>query len=167
VVGTLAGVLITAVAGLITTVVTLRDQRQVASDQASLQLTQRVRDDRKEAFVEYLSAYRLMLDSAQKIASNDEFANLREREGNATTPRRFEMAFPEVASQYGRSYYMLQIIAGSETREAAKKANDALWKLAQGSFSVSKEEFQALDLDTSRTRKDMRNAMRSDLGVSG
>ena len=135
--GTLTGVLITAVVGLLTTVVTLRSQRDLARQQASLQLAQQVRVDRKEAFVEYLSAYRLMYDSALRIAYDDEFASLRGKKVRTTTPTTFEATFPQVVSQFARSYYMLQIIAAGAGREAAEKANEALWALANGSFNAT------------------------------
>ena len=127
-----------------------------------MQLIQQVRADRKEAFVEYLGAYRLMYDSALQIAYDDAFAELR---GQKVKTAKFETTFPQVVSQFARSYYMLQIIGGGPVREAAISANDALWALAYGSFSATEAEFLELDQSASRTRNDVRDAMRSELGV--
>lgn len=106
-----------------------------------------------------------MYESALRIAYDDEFANLRGKKVKTTTPTTFEVTFPQVVSQFARSYYMLQIIAGTAAREAARNANDVLWALANGSFGATEEEFLQLDRAASRSRNDVRDAMRSELGV--
>lgn len=165
--GTLAGVLVTAGFGLLTAVATMRSQRIMAREQADVQVSQQVRADRKEAFVGYLSAYRLMYDSAVRIANDDEYDSLRRGKIRLAPPSTFEVTFPEVVSQFAQAYYTLQIIAGSGTRGAARTANETLWALANGSFTASESDFERLDRTASDARNTLRDSMRIELGVEG
>jgi hypothetical protein len=72
---------------------------------------------------------------------------------------------PEAGAAGDRAYYMIQVIAGAETRDAARKANDALWVLAHCSFGAPEDDFAQLDQAVSKARNDVRNAMRIELGV--
>jgi hypothetical protein len=165
VVGTLGGVIVTAVVGLLGTLITLRNQRAVMESQIGAQAAQKLRDDRKEAFVEYLSAYRQMWEYINRVVCDDEFKSEAESASTSASIKRFAFIFPEIDARLGRAYFMVQILAGEGARRATKTANETLWSMAHKAFRITESEFAELDEHASQTRNSMRAAMRADLEV--
>jgi hypothetical protein len=149
VVGTLGGVIVTAVVGLLGTLITLRNQRAVMESQIGAQAAQKLRDDRKEAFVEYLSAYRQMWEYINRVVCDDEFKSEAESASTSASIKRFAFIFPEIEG----------------ARRATKTANETLWSMAHKAFRITESEFAELDEHASQTRNSMRAAMRADLEV--
>jgi hypothetical protein len=70
VVGTLGGVILTSVTGLIGIIPTTRHQRAIAELGAPREVEDRLRDERRETFVNYLTAYQDMYGKALAIATS-------------------------------------------------------------------------------------------------
>jgi hypothetical protein len=68
VVGTLGGVLLTSASGLLGIILTARYQRVIADRHAREEVESRLRSERREVFVNYLSAYQDMHGKALTIA---------------------------------------------------------------------------------------------------
>ena len=70
VIGTLSGVAVTAVTGLIGARLTINSQRDQARAQRNHEARNKLRDERRAAFVAYLSAYQALLGRALEAMEN-------------------------------------------------------------------------------------------------
>lgn len=70
VVGTLGGVILTSVTGLIGIILTTRHQHTIAELGAQREVEDRLRKERRETFVNYLAAYQEMYGKALAIATS-------------------------------------------------------------------------------------------------
>src|SRR3954466_8390029 len=148
VVGTLSGVVVTATAALLGNLLTARQQRATTERQLLHTVDERLRTERRTAFVDYFAAYS---DLREKIAINAEahasgtsgVAAPQPAQAAATGRRRAtrvkEYAAEEAARFY-RAYQALQITANDAVGEAAKQCTDYLWNLAGHSESGNQDD---------------------------
>jgi hypothetical protein len=159
--GTLGGVIITATVGLLTADMTGRQQKAKELREASLRLQSNLRDERRRAYVAYLSDYRVVYSRAHQLA----------RDNDATldgfpvrvSEHAFEQRFPDEVTAFSRSYYELSITAGEPVREAADACTNTIWKLAVAAVSGNATAVAVADEATHEPRRALRAAMREEL----
>src|SRR5215472_3278809 len=81
VIGTLGGVAVTALAGLVTAVVVGRQQRAAIEIQFRHETGRRIREERRTIFVEYLTAFDSALGKAHQVFTSPVQAALKEAAG--------------------------------------------------------------------------------------
>jgi hypothetical protein len=70
VIGTLGGVALTATAGLLTAMLSGRQQQEALSRQFRQEDNRKIREERRAIFVEYLTAYDAALGRAYQVVNN-------------------------------------------------------------------------------------------------
>lgn len=161
-VGTLGAVVVTATAGLLTAMLTTRQQRETLERQLKQETNSKIREERRAVFVDYLKAYDAAMGQAFKVMISHDSMTLTQTD----PPRPFEtVANAEVAS-VNQAYLTLTITASnSETREAADECNDTLWRIGKAAMSGNKESFDQEVEGAREPRRRLRAAMRKELGM--
>jgi hypothetical protein len=160
IIGTLSGVAITAITSILAVIVAARHQRLAADRQTAINTTERVRKELREAFVEYLAAYSDLRDKIVLLEKHS--CILRNRSEDAPT---IEEYAPLEAARFSRSYHTLRITASSETGEAANRATSQLWEVSRAAQNGDFEDFVNKYSSSRPLRRDLRAAMRKELGV--
>jgi gas vesicle protein len=149
VIGTLSGVLITAVTSLLSARQTQRAQRDAAESQRAHEAWAKLREERRKTFVGYLVSYQALFARAYEVV-----------ESNAREDGRFANKERE---EFTRAYNELLITAEREaTLHAARRATAALWDYVRGASS-GVEELDDLEERTREPRRQLREAMRAEL----
>jgi hypothetical protein len=152
--------------GLVSTTRNPEDQTH-GHDDIECESRSQIRDERRTAFVEYLSAYRALYGRALLIkpgTDSDALDNsYMDRHSRAISY--FVKLVPEDVETFNRAYYTLMITANTETREAADQCTQAFWDFAETAILGSAEEIQAAIKRTVQPRHDLRAAMRRELNV--
>lgn len=149
VVGTLGGVLITAVASLLSVRQTQRAQQQAAESQRAHEVWARLREERRTTFVGYFVAYQALLARAIEVVESDTH-----EEGRFGDEER---------EMFTRAYNELLITAEqSDTLDAARRATAALWDAVRAA-TMGAETFGEMDERAREPRRELRNAMRAEL----
>lgn len=163
VIGTLGGVLVTATAGLLTALIAARNQRHHAAAESLAALQQKLREERRAAFLAYLQTYRALYAQALAIARDP----VRKHVESASSNRAglFEQEAPEQVLAFSDAHYELSIIAGRRVRNAARVCTAGIWKLATRCISGNPEEVREAESETRQPLRDLREAMRLELGV--
>jgi gas vesicle protein len=168
VVGTLAGVAITAGAGLVTASQSAKHQRDEALRQAQEDDHRRLRDERRAVFVEYLLADDAMFGRALVIAEEVRGGLRVSATPDQARDHRHEFerhARDEVAAVY-QAYLTLTITAGVRTREVAEACHESLWALGAASIAGrDSSAFREAESAANEPRHQLREAMRAELGV--
>jgi hypothetical protein len=166
VIGTLSGVALTAITGLIGARLTINSQRDQARAQRDHEARNKIRDERRGAFVAYLSAYQALLGRALEAMENPALKpaeDLSRADGgtNIVATRYAE----QERRDFTRAYEHLLITADRpETIEAARDATAKLWDIiravgSQESFDIAEERARA-------PRRMLRQRMREELKFS-
>lgn len=163
VVGTLGGVILTSVTGLIGIILTTRHQHTIAELGAQREVEDRLRKERRETFVNYLAAYQEMYGKAFAIATS-RFQGRSEDEPFPLGPRFLERA-PEKTARFSRAYHELSITGGPNTRKIARDCTSKLWDLVYASTEADAASFERLKVQERPSRQSLREAMRAELGV--
>ena len=161
VIGTLGGVAVTAVAGLLTALLVGRQQRAAAERKFQHDTGQKIREERRSTFVEYLSAYDAGMGKARQVFNSRAESEPEE----VTSLKPFEtVADPEMA-RVSQAYLTITITASGETREAADECTGALWKVGNAAMSGDESAFNLALEDAHAPRRALRAAMRKELGI--
>lgn len=148
VVGTLGGVLVTAVAGLLSARQTQRAQREAAESQRAHEIWARLREERRTTFVGYFVAYQALLARAIEVVESE-------------APRDGRFA-DEERELFTRAYNELLITAErGDTLDAARRATAGLWDVVRAVSSA--EDFRDLEEQARVPRRELRQAMRAEL----
>jgi|tagenome__1003787_1003787.scaffolds.fasta_scaffold20719538_2 hypothetical protein len=174
VVGTLCGVLVTATAALLGNLLTARHQRASTERQLLHTVHERLRTERREAFVDYFAAYSALREKidihAKAHAWGTNGVTAPQLPSVATTGRRGATGVEEYAAretaQFYRCYQVLRLIAGDAVGEAAKHCTDDLWGLAGCARSGDQSSYDEVRARAQRSRRALRQAMREELGVA-
>jgi hypothetical protein len=157
VLGTLAGVAITATSSLFGIWLTGRNQRLTAEQQLRSAAAERLRNERRSICIDYLTAYS---NFREAILS----AHQRHLETNAIgarTPKPVEYA-PDAAAEFSRAHHALQITFGEPIADLERKCNVDIWNLGDN-YSAEGEEFDRMWSAARSSRLELHRAMRADL----
>lgn len=163
VIGTLGGVILTSVSGLLGIILTTRHQRAIAKLSAHREAEDRLRNERRETFVNYLAAYQDMYGKALAIAKS-RFQRRLEDQPHLLGLSFLEQA-PEEAARFSRAYHELTITGGPNTRETARECTSRLWDLIYASTETDAASFEQLKVQARPPRHSLGEAMRAELGV--
>lgn len=155
VIGTLGGVALTALASLAQRAAHLEQPAGAATAQRLHDAHEKLRDERRGAFVSYLSAYQALNSRAvEKIedpSAHEAIGRFGDKERNA----------------FSRAYQELLITAERpETVEAARAATAALWDMVQA-VSSGVEAFRDAEQRAQAPRRRLRAEMRDELNSDG
>jgi hypothetical protein len=151
VIGTLGGVALTALASLLSARLAANSQRAAAGAQRLHEARNKLRDERRAAFVSYLTAYQALTSRAvEKIEAppaSGEIVRFGDKERNA----------------FSRAYQELLITADRpETIDAARAATATLWDAVRA-VPAGREAFRAAEQLTQEPRRRLREEMRKEL----
>lgn len=151
VIGTLGGVALTALTSLLTARLTVNSQRAAAASERLHQARDKLRDERRAAFITYLAAYQALAHRAiEKI----------EAPQSSESPGRFG---EEERGSFSRAYQELLITADRpETVDAARAATATLWDMIQAVES-GPEAFRDAESRAQAPRRQLRTEMRNEL----
>ena len=151
VIGTLGGVALTALTSLLSARLTVNSQREAAASQRLHEARNKLRDERRAAFVNYLSAYQALNHRAvQKIEASH-------------TPDGPGWFGEKERGSFSRAYQELLITADrTETIDAARAATAALWDMVKAVQS-GPNAFRDADKRAQAPRRQLRAAMRDEL----
>lgn len=155
VIGTLGGVVVTSISGIMIGWLTIRGQRENTDRQRAHEIAEHRRAERRETFVEYLAAYSELREKVLAMADNA---------SPATTP--LSEIHPTEVARYSRAYQALLIFSTPPTGEAANNCSTHLWDLAD---AVRRGDRAAADHDRDegrRLRGALRAAMQRELGAN-
>ena len=110
--------ILTSVTGLIGIILTTRHQRAIAEFGAQREFEDRLRKERRETFVNYLTAYQDMYGKALAIATS-RFQSRSEDQPFPLGPIFLERA-PEETARFSPAYHELSITSGPNTRKIAR-----------------------------------------------
>jgi hypothetical protein len=167
VIGTLSGVAVTGITGLIGARLTINSQREQARAQRDHEARNKIRDERRAAFVAYLSAYQALLGRALEAMENPTLKS-------AAELRRTDGGTDIVATRYAeqerrdftRAYEHLLIAADKpETVAAARDATAKLWDIVRA--VGSQELFDVAEEKARAPRRMLRQRMREELQFPG
>jgi hypothetical protein len=139
--GTLGGVILTSVGGLLWIILTTRHQRAIAELGAHREAGDRLRKERRETFVNCLAAYQDMYGKALAIA-NSRFQGSPEYQPSLGGG--FLEQAPDEASRFSRAYHELTITGGPSTHQIARECTSKLWDLAYASTEMEATIFDRL-----------------------
>jgi hypothetical protein len=162
VLGTLGGVTVTATAGLLTAMLTARQQRATLERQIQRETKDKLREERRVAFVDYLKAYDTAMGKAQGVMdSRDSTPSVQ-----ADLPRPFETVAETEMGYVNQAYLTITITASREqTREAAAESTSKLWRVGNAAMSGDKESYER-EVEASREPwRRLRDEMRKELDV--
>ena len=162
VIGTLGGVAITAISSILASALAARHQRVAAERQTAIAMAERSRKELREAFVEYLAAYS---DLRDKIVLLEKHAGALLQNNSKEEAPTIEEYAPNEVARFSRSYHTLRITASSETGEAANRATSQLWDVSRAAQKGDYEIFVEKYASGRPLRRDLRAAMRRELGV--
>jgi hypothetical protein len=157
VIGTLAGVVTTAVFSLIGIWLTSQNQRMTAEQQFKNSTIDKLRGERRSACIEYLSAYSnfreaLLSAHQQRLAMSTT---------STRTPKPVEYA-PEAAAQFSRAHHTLQITFDNPITDLARRCTRDIWELADN-FSAETNNFDRMWSVARSSRRELQDAMRANL----
>ncbi|GGN66006.1 hypothetical protein [Nocardia rhizosphaerihabitans] len=157
--GTLSGVVVSTVGGITTSSLTSRNQRLASQRQLESAADDKIRQEVRESFVDYLSAY---------TALRDRILVFRNECSEASTPATLIEAFaPSESTDFNRAFHTLQITASASVSAAADAAQAQLWDLAKAAEEHDSEAFERELAAGSPLRRALHAAMRTELGVRG
>ena len=159
--GTLGGVVVTAAAGLLTAMLTGRHQRTTLERQFQQEADNRIHDERRSVFVDYLKAYDDAMGRAHSIMNSGPTA----ASPQADRPPPFETEAEAEMSRVNQTYLLISITALRDTREAASDCTGTLWRIGNAAMSGDKESFNREVEAAHEPRRRLRAAMRRELGV--
>lgn len=159
VIGTLCGVGLTAVSGLISSVLVARRARSDAEWQAAEAIKDKRRLEVREAFVDFLTCYTALRDRI--LVFNERHVP----QSPGDTRFVIESVAPDESTAFKRSADMLLITAAAETSETATRASLGLWALAAAAERRDAVQFiRELEAGTAVIRE-LYSSMRSELGI--
>jgi hypothetical protein len=162
VVGTLCGVMVTAMSGLLSGVLAARRQRTDAEWQAALNVKDQRRQELRDTFVDYLACYGALRDRIL-VFHRLEATELR----RGDSPFLIESFAPDEATAFKRATHLIMITASAATSNAASLAAFQLWDVAAAAERRDSDRFTR-ELDAgSLLRRELYHAMRSELGLDG
>jgi hypothetical protein len=159
--GTLGGVALTAAVSLLTALLVGRQQRAVVERRLQQEVGQKIREERRTTFVDYLAAY----DAAMGCAYRVMISSTETQSSGTDRQRPFETIAEAEMGNVNKSYLTITITASAETREAARECTGALWKVGNAAMSGDKETFNREVENARGPRSDLRAAMRRELSV--
>jgi hypothetical protein len=159
VIGTLSGVVVTAVAGLLTATLTGRNQRVLAEIQAQREQRKSELVDRRADFATFLQAYDDVFGGGENLFD-------RAHEGETGLDPRKEL-FDEIR-RFKQAHLMLTIITPVAVRTASDRCLGlgSIWDLLDAAVTGDTQQFEQAVNDTRKPRDDVRAAMRAQLGVT-
>jgi hypothetical protein len=158
VVGTLAGVALSAAAALAGTLVSQRSQQVLAREQLRHQSSLKTRDELREAFVSYLEAYDSAFLLAQQVAA--------QRTSDSGEQIQWAVVAAEEMGRLRRAYLVLTIAAGPEVRQASNDCLGAIWSMGESAAVGDNEGFVQAIESSNEPRDRLRETMRRQLDVS-
>jgi gas vesicle protein len=161
VIGTLGGVAVTAAAGLLTATLTGRHQRATLERQFQQEADNRIHDERRSVFVDYLKAYDDAIGRAHSIMNLG--ATVVSPQADRAPP--FETEAAAEMSRVNQAYLMITITALGDTRKAARDCTGTLWRIGRAAISGDKESFDREVEAAREPRERLRAAMRRELDV--
>lgn len=162
VIGTLGGVAVTALAGLGTAVLVGHQQQAAEETRFRHETGQRIRDERRAIFVEYLAAYEAALGRAHQAFNS----SVQPAFGEVVESRPFETVAEAEMGRVNQAYLTITITALRDTRKAASKCNDVLWKIGNAATSGDERAFNLAVESGHEPRHALQAAMRKELGVA-
>jgi hypothetical protein len=161
VIGTLGGVAVTALAGLGTAVLVGRQQQAVEQTRFRQETGQKIREERRTIFVEYLAAYDAALGRAHQVFNSSVPAAFDE----VAEPRPFETVAETEMGRVNQAYLTITITALRETREAASECTGVLWEIGNAAMSGDRLAFNLAVENGREPRHTLQAAMRKELDV--
>jgi hypothetical protein len=151
VIGTLGGVALTALTSLLTARLTVNSQRAAADSQRLHEARNKLRDERRAAFITYLAAYQALSHRAiEKMEAPD-------------TSDDTDWFGDEERGSFSRAYQELLITADrTGTVDAARAATATLWDMVRAVQS-GPEAFRDAEQRAQAPRRQLRAAMRDEL----
>ncbi|MFE3195429.1 hypothetical protein ACFXHA_40955 [Nocardia sp. NPDC059240] len=161
VVGTLSGVVVTAASSLTINALSNRHQRDVLNRQLEAAAIDRNRKEVRDSFIDYWAAY----DALQDRILVFRFERQSQPESKAAS-NMIEAFAPDESTQFNRATNALAITAAtSASIEAADAAMWQLWRLAQAAEVNDTAAFDAEWAAGYALRRQLRSAMRAELGA--
>ena len=153
--GALGGVALTGVIGLVTAVLTHRWGEQARAEADRRKLMRAMRDQRREVCHDFIVATNSFWDALDQLYQRacrgeevDSFEHLRA----ANTVMQ-------------NAYVDLTITCGAQVRRLADSYHAELYELRPAAQAAEKDSWSSLNEDQRQARKDLRDAMRAELGV--
>ena len=154
--GTLSGVVVSTGGGITTSSLTHRNQRLASQRQLESAADDKMRQEVRESFVDYLSAYTALRDRILVFRNE------------CNEPAMLIEAFaPPESTHFNRAFHTLQITASASVSAAADAAQAQLWDLAKAAEERDSEAFERELAAGSALRRALHAAMRTELGVRG
>lgn len=151
VIGTLGGVALTALSNLLSARLTANSQQTAAASQRLYEGRNKLRTERRAAFVTYLSAYQALYHRAVEKIKAPHTSEDHDRFG------------AEERGSFSRAYQELLITADrAETVDAARAATAALWDVVKAA-QAGPDAFRDADERAQAPRRQLRSAMRDEL----
>jgi hypothetical protein len=157
VIGTPSGVVITAVAGLLTATLTARNQRVLAEIQAQREQRKSELIDRRADFATFLQAYDDVFAGGENLFD-------RVHEGETRLDPRKEL-FDEIR-RFKQAHLMVTITTPAAVRTASDRCLGSIWDLLDAAVTGDTQQFEQAVNDTRKPRDDVRAAMCAQLGVT-
>jgi hypothetical protein len=154
-VGALGGVAVTGGLSLATAILTHRWNEQARVRAGHEQDAQTMRNQKREAFYDYLTATNSFYQAVDQVylrtGRNEQF-DQREHARAAITALQDK-------------YVYLTISAGADVRKLARDYNVALYALEKAAQGADHDLWPDLEIETHRARRQLREAMRIELGI--
>lgn len=162
VVGTLGGVGLTAAAGLLTAMLTGRQRQETVERQFHHEEIQKIREERRAIFVEYLAAYDTAMGRAYRVMNDSHVSAVTD---SVHKGQPFETVAEEEMAGVNRAYLTITITASDETRQAADDCTGSLWRIGNAAMSEDRGAFDREVENAREPRRILRAAMRKELNV--
>lgn len=157
VLGTLAGVAITATSSLAGSWLTSRNQRIATQQQFKNTIAEKLRNERRSTCIEYLTAYSNFREEI--LAAHQQ--SLHANSTGARMPKPVEYA-PDVAREYSRAHHAMQITFDNPIADLEWRCNTDIWNLGDN-FSAEGDEFDRMWSVARASRLELHRAMRANL----
>jgi len=153
--GVLGGVAVTGLLGLATAALNHRWGERARINADREQERRAIRDQRREACHDYLIATNAFWQAVDQL-------NVNASRGEQVDRSEYMRA---VNNTMQDRYVYLSISSGAEVREFADSYQRVLYELANEAQDVTRDEWGKLSLKTAQPRRELREAMRKELGV--
>jgi hypothetical protein len=157
VIGTLAGVLITAATGIITATLAARNQRALAETTAEQEREKAALDDQRADFARFLQAY-------DDVFAGGEELFVRATGGETGLDPRKEL-FDQIR-RFKQAHLILSIATARAVWNASDRCLGSMWELLDTAVTGDQVEFEKAIEATRQPRDQIRAAMRAQLGVA-
>jgi hypothetical protein len=156
VIGTLGGVVITALTGIATALITGHNQRALAETQAERDIRKSELADRRRDFATFLQAYDDVFAGGEGL-----FARATAGESGLAPDREL---YAEIR-RFKQAHLILSITTPLPMWSATDRCLGSIWELLDAAVTGDKQLFDIAVNDTRGPRNDVRAAMRAQLGV--